>query len=90
MDLNDANDVVGTLQSEYKNQTVIFIKTDISNKDQVKAAFDEIIEKFKRIDIVLCNAGILNERNYELAVAVNLVNLSGTFYFDSSVSHPIN
>lgn len=73
MDIEHTNNAADTLQSEFKHQTVLFIKTDISKKDQVKDAFDEIVIKFISIDIVLCNAGILNDRDYELSVNVNLV-----------------
>lgn len=73
LDIAHTNNAADTLQAEFKTQTVIFIKTDISKKDQVKDAFDELVRKFKIIDIVLCNAGILNDRDYELSVNVNLV-----------------
>lgn len=74
LDIVHTNNAADILQSEYKTQNVVFIKTDISKKDQVKEAFDELVIKFKSIDIVLCNAGILNDRDYELSVNVNLVN----------------
>lgn len=73
IDIVHTNNAAETLQADFKEQTVIFIKTDISKKDQVKDAFNEVITKFKRIDVVMCNAGILNDRDYELAVNVNLV-----------------
>lgn len=73
MDIEHTNNAADALQSEFKQQTVVFIKTDISKKDQVKDAFDELVIKFRSIDIVLCNAGILNDRDYELSVNVNLV-----------------
>lgn len=73
LDIVHTNNSVDTLQADFKNQNVIFIKTDISKKDQVKDAFNEIIKQFKSIDIVFCNAGLINDRDYELTVNVNLV-----------------
>lgn len=73
LDIAHTNNAADVLQSEFTDRTVTFIKTDISKKDQVKDAFDEIVKTFKSIDIVLCNAGILNDRDYVLSVNVNLV-----------------
>ncbi|KAJ0172768.1 hypothetical protein K1T71_011907 [Dendrolimus kikuchii] len=45
------------------NQTnagkVIFIKCDISKEDDIIAAFNEVLETFKQIDILINNAGIM-------------------------------
>lgn len=84
LDITHTNNAADTLQAEFKNQTVIFIKTDISKKDQVKDAFEEVVRKFKSIDIVLCNAGILNDRDYELSVNINLVNIFLNYSTDKS------
>lgn len=73
LDIADTNNVAESLQSEHRHQTVLFMETDISKKDQIRKAFDELIIKFKSIDIVLCNAGVLNDRDYELSVNVNFV-----------------
>lgn len=84
LDIAHTNNAADVLQSKFENRNVTFIKTDISNKDQVKNAFGEIIKKFKSIDIVLCNAGILNDRDYVLSVNVNLV-IFFIFYFNDIV-----
>lgn len=36
-------------------------------------AFEKIVEKFKNLDIVVNNAGILDEDNWQKMVAINLV-----------------
>lgn len=52
---------------------VLFIQTDVSKKDQVTGAFDQCIREFDTIDIVVGNAGILCETDYERTINVNLV-----------------
>lgn len=61
------------LQSEYKDRKVVFIQTDVSEKDQVKRAFDQVIQQFGYIDYVIGNAGIVCETDYERTINVNLV-----------------
>lgn len=73
LDINDPKDVTETLRKTYKNQNVVFIKTDVTKKDQVKKAFAEVIEKFHFVDILVANAGVLREDDYELTINVNLV-----------------
>lgn len=73
MDLDDSKNVTQSLQSKYSNQNVVFIKTDVTKKEQVQSAFAEVVSKFSFIDLVVANAGILRERDYEETVNVNLV-----------------
>ncbi len=73
IDICDTKNVTNELQSKYKGQQVLFIQTDVSKKDQMKSAFDQIIKAFGNIDIVVGNAGILCETDYERTINVNLV-----------------
>lgn len=52
----------------------MFIETDVARKENVRQAFSKVLEKFRFIDIVIANAGILNEPDYEKTINVNLVN----------------
>ncbi|MEN6462900.1 MAG: SDR family NAD(P)-dependent oxidoreductase [Syntrophomonas sp.] len=54
----DLNEDRGTSLTEELGKNVAFIKTDITNTQEVQAAIDLAMEKFKRIDIVLNCAGI--------------------------------
>ncbi|XP_023019285.2 15-hydroxyprostaglandin dehydrogenase [NAD(+)] [Leptinotarsa decemlineata] len=66
-------------RDEYGDK-VIFIQTDVTKKDELKAAFEKTIAKFKNLDIVVNNAGIMNEPDWKLTLTVNLeAVLSGTF-----------
>lgn len=73
LDLCDTKNVVQSLQNTYESQKIVYIQTDVSKKDQVKHAFNEIIQLFGNIDIVVGNAGILCETDYERTINVNLV-----------------
>lgn len=73
LDVADTKNVTQALQGSYPNQNVIFIKTDVTKKEEVKSAFSQVIAKFNYIDYVVANAGILRESDYEMTIKVNLV-----------------
>lgn len=73
LDICDSNNVTDVLKTKYHSQNILFIKTDVSKKEQVKSAFDQAIQNFGSIDIVIGNAGILCESDYERTINVNLV-----------------
>lgn len=52
-----------------------FIKCDVSNKEQLLGAFDKVNTELGYIDIVINNAGILNDsmQTYEKQIAINVV-----------------
>lgn len=62
----------------------LLIKCDISDEIQVKSMIDEIINKFKKIDVLVNNAAIEEcsdffEKNYDSFKKVFDVNVIGTF-----------
>jgi NAD(P)-dependent dehydrogenase (short-subunit alcohol dehydrogenase family) len=44
--------------AEWKEGRVIFVQTDVTNWQQLQAAFDKTMEAFGRLDIVVPGAGI--------------------------------
>ncbi|KAL8207285.1 UNVERIFIED_CONTAM: hypothetical protein K2H54_052376 [Gekko kuhli] len=75
--LVDQNAVVGNesknnLDKQFGKQRTIFIPCDVSNEEQLKDAFKKIFEHFGRLDIVVNNAGVNNEKNWEVTVQINL------------------
>ena len=40
-----------------QNKNYNFIKTDVSLEKEVKNLFDKVLKKFKKIDVLICNAG---------------------------------
>lgn len=47
------------IREEFGEESAIFIKTDVSNTDQVKNMVESVISKFGKVDILVNNAGIL-------------------------------
>ncbi|KAG4065978.1 hypothetical protein HA402_006696, partial [Bradysia odoriphaga] len=80
LDIDDPQNVIETLRSTFNNPNVIFIKTDVTKKDQVESAFAEVISKFNYVDFLFANAGVLREDDYEMTINVNLVGLTHTIY----------
>lgn len=58
-------------------QTVLFLKTDVSDRANVWRSFEEVRIRFGTIDVVISNAGIMNELLPERTVQVNLVSVYG-------------
>ncbi|KAF5299861.1 hypothetical protein FQA39_LY11398 [Lamprigera yunnana] len=73
----DINVELGTkllneLRSQFGEEKVIFIQTDVSNKIQFEECFKKTIEKFNNVDILINNAGIANENLFEKMVSINV------------------
>jgi len=69
-----------------------FIKVDISDRDSVIKMVKEVIAKFSRIDVLVNNAGILEDETLkkmsdEQFDRVVNVNMKGTFICTQEVSH---
>uniref|UniRef100_G3PVZ4 15-hydroxyprostaglandin dehydrogenase [NAD(+)] n=1 Tax=Gasterosteus aculeatus aculeatus TaxID=481459 RepID=G3PVZ4_GASAC len=57
-----------------------FIPCDVSNGDALRDAFHRTVDQFGRLDIVINNAGINNEKNWEKTIQVNLTSvIKGTY-----------
>lgn len=71
------------IEKQVKN--CLFIKTDIIKYDEVKRLVKSVIEKYKRIDILINNAGYIKTAPFEKTTktiwdkTIN-TNLRGTFY----------
>lgn len=71
-----------------KGQNVIFLKTDISNYDEVSASMAEVDRLFGRLDILYNNASVflggrdnkLSEISLEIWRKILSINLDGLFY----------
>lgn len=89
-DVEAGHDVVDELESQGERGS--FIRTDVSNTDDVRAMVDAAVETFGRIDFALNNAGIRGERHpideypHEAWQDVLDVNLTGTW---NCVKHEI-
>ncbi|XP_076465266.1 15-hydroxyprostaglandin dehydrogenase [NAD(+)]-like isoform X2 [Babylonia areolata] len=59
------------LQKQYGADNVAFVQCDVTNADQLKAAFDAAVSKFGAVEICANNAGIMNEKIWEKMIAIN-------------------
>ncbi|KAL2718730.1 15-hydroxyprostaglandin dehydrogenase NAD(+)-like [Vespula squamosa] len=60
------------LTVKYGKDRVIFSQCDVTDYPQFEASFQTTIAAFGHIDIVVNNAGIMNDRFWELEVDINL------------------
>lgn len=72
------------MQTLFKNMVDIR-RTDISKKEDVDALFDEVLDIYDRVDVLINNAGITQDKTFHNMDAnewheVIDVNLNGTFY----------
>ncbi|XP_063049069.1 15-hydroxyprostaglandin dehydrogenase [NAD(+)] [Engraulis encrasicolus] len=83
--LVDLNHSVGEeckeeLAKEFGKENCIFIQCDVTQRDNLQGAFKTTVEHFGRLDIVINNAGINNEKNWEKTIEVNLTSvIQGTY-----------
>lgn len=82
LDIVATNEAFASLCSTHPN--IVFIQTDVSDKSQVNKSFQEAVTRFKFIDIVIGNAGILDEQDYERTININLVKIVLTIHSHNS------
>jgi len=72
-DVDDAKgaEAVKQLTEEFGENKAIFIKTDVTKADEFEDLFKKTLEKWGSIDIVINNAGILNDGQWELEIQIN-------------------
>ncbi|XP_066583891.1 15-hydroxyprostaglandin dehydrogenase [NAD(+)]-like [Prorops nasuta] len=64
-------DLVKSLNSKYGKDRAIFCQCDVTDYPQFEESFQSTIATFGHIDIVINNAGIMNDRFWELEVDTN-------------------
>ncbi|CAH0584477.1 unnamed protein product [Chrysodeixis includens] len=72
IDAEIGEQVVDELGSKYGRKNVLFCRCDVTDYPQYEEAFEMTMEVFNRLDIVINNAGVMNDRFWELEVDVNL------------------
>ncbi|XP_010143710.1 PREDICTED: 15-hydroxyprostaglandin dehydrogenase [NAD(+)]-like [Buceros rhinoceros silvestris] len=63
------------LDEQFEAQRTVFIQCDVTDQEQLKGAFEKVIEHFGRLDIVVNNAGVNNEKDWESTIQINLVSI---------------
>ncbi len=75
------------------NGNATFMQVDVSSKEQVEKAIDDVLAKFQKIDILVNNAGItrdgllmrMSDEDWERVIAVNL---NSCFYTSRAIMRP--
>lgn len=88
LEYNDESGKSAEAEIKAKGQKAWFIKTDISNPDSVKRAFEQIKEKYGRIDALYNNASIflggkdtsIDNLDEDVWDKVLSINLNGLYY----------
>lgn len=75
----DINEEAGKSHADKLNKVypgkVVFIKCDISSEEELTEAFNEVVNRFKTVDVLINNAGVLNDspQTWRKASCVNFV-----------------
>ncbi|XP_022909249.2 15-hydroxyprostaglandin dehydrogenase [NAD(+)]-like [Onthophagus taurus] len=64
--------VLNDLEKEYGSGRCIFCKVDVSDKNEFEAAMKKTVEEFGNFDILINNAGILDDSIWEREIEINL------------------
>lgn len=74
MDINEAGGMKlkAEFDKEYGADRTLFVHCNVESEELFKAAFQKTVEKFGHVDIFCNNAGIVNEKDWEKTVAINL------------------
>lgn len=69
-----------------ENENLLILKCDVSKKDEVKNAYQKVIEKFGKVDVAILNAGYsvrmpVEEYNSEAAERIFGANVFGIIYW---------
>ncbi|XP_029114993.1 15-hydroxyprostaglandin dehydrogenase [NAD(+)] [Scleropages formosus] len=68
------------LDAEFGEEKSLFIQCDVTDSGALQDAFKRTVERFGRLDVVINNAGINNEKNWEKTIQVNLTSvIKGTY-----------
>ena len=89
-----ANDLKEQIEKDYKVKALL-IKADISNEEEIKKMVKKVIDEFKRIDILINNAGIVYDREFDKIKVEEFehtlkVNVIGAFIVAREVSKYMN
>ncbi|KAF2887764.1 hypothetical protein ILUMI_18409 [Ignelater luminosus] len=81
INVKEGQEAVNKITTEFGPNRALFVKTDVTKADQLEvsicilflAAFKETINKWKTVDVVINNAGIMNEGQWQLEISLNCV-----------------
>ncbi|KAF5288182.1 hypothetical protein FQA39_LY03950 [Lamprigera yunnana] len=74
-DVNEkrGNRAVEEISEEFGEHQSMFVKTDVTDKEQFANAFESTVDKFSNVDLLINNAGIMNDAVWEREIGINFV-----------------
>ncbi|XP_029163696.1 15-hydroxyprostaglandin dehydrogenase [NAD(+)]-like isoform X2 [Nylanderia fulva] len=69
-----------TLKKEFGKSRAVFIACDVAKAEDLEKAFNRVIDAFETLDILINNAGILNEHNWHQVIDINVTALIRNLY----------
>lgn len=87
LDSDAGENAAEELGERYGKDRVLFFHCDVTDYVQYEESFQSTLTEFDRIDIVVNNAEIMNDKFWELEVDVNLVNITNRRRRDYSVKN---
>jgi len=72
------------LKGQFDSGGITYVRADVTNHSELQAAFETVVDKFQRLDVVIANAGIVrNQKFLEISLRdwqrTLDVNLNGAF-----------
>ncbi|XP_045469990.1 15-hydroxyprostaglandin dehydrogenase [NAD(+)]-like [Harmonia axyridis] len=59
------------LNNQYGKTVAHFCRADVTKEDELKSAFNVALDKWKTLDIVINNAGVMKDGSWEMEIAIN-------------------
>lgn len=69
---SNGQNAAATLENEFGKGRVIFIACDVTKADDFEKTFRKVVDAFKGLDILINNAGILNDKYWEETIDLNV------------------
>lgn len=70
--ISNGDTSVAKLEAEFGKNRAVFLVCDISKADEFESNFRRVLDSCRGLDILINNAGIMNDSNWELMIDINL------------------
>uniref|UniRef100_A0A7R9D9E5 15-hydroxyprostaglandin dehydrogenase [NAD(+)] n=1 Tax=Timema poppense TaxID=170557 RepID=A0A7R9D9E5_TIMPO len=68
-------EAVEKLNGRFGKDKALFIQGDVNDEKHFRCLFEEAIGRYGQVDVLFNNAGMMNDKNWQLAVDTNLTSL---------------
>jgi len=70
--ISNGQNAATTLENEFGKGRVVFIACDVTKADDLEKTFKKVVDAFEGLDILINNAGIMDDNHWELMIEVNV------------------